>query len=443
MTYTPFSKQLTELTANDLENLIKDEIAEGYWIEYKSEFQSSNKIAKSISSFANTYGGWYFVGVEAEKTKNVATKICGFYLTDIPDPIAKLRDSIKANIDPVPIFHSKVIDIGSGKVVLVVHIPENQETPFINKDGRLYRRISDSSDPIPEDNRFALDRLVDNGQEIAKEFAEFCNDERTFSKAEENQSWLNIFLTPYPLGAIERSDMLSTDGIENLIKLSKNQIDIYFGPSLKIGTGNLPFNSSQLGIGSVILRQVEQSKVAFNSLTMELFIDGRAKLFIPIKIINPLDEKNPTNIPKSLETKQALKEISGTQRLNSSSYLLRFFDVIELWKSVLVLLSFYQECFGKTLEQNNTRIAISLNNIWRLVPFYDSDEWGTYVKKFGLPIQQVDSTRIPNKKGKAVVADFPLANTVCVLLSLTFGLPPDIQSDIILNIGMSNQTKIS
>jgi len=204
MTYTPFEKSLEELTASDLESLIKNEITEGYWIEYKSEFQPSKKIAKSIASFANTYGGWYFIGVEADKTKNVATKICGFNLAEIPNPIDKFRESIKANIDPVPIFHSMLIEIGSGKCVLVAQIPDNQETPFITKEGRIYRRVSDSSDPVSEDNRYAIDRLVDNGKELEKRFGEFCTDEREFCEAEENQSWVNIFLSPYPLGIIER-----------------------------------------------------------------------------------------------------------------------------------------------------------------------------------------------------------------------------------------------
>ena len=56
MTYTPFEKSLEELTASDLESLIKNEITEGYWIEYKSEFQPSKKIAKSIADLPPRVG---------------------------------------------------------------------------------------------------------------------------------------------------------------------------------------------------------------------------------------------------------------------------------------------------------------------------------------------------------------------------------------------------
>ena len=52
MKYNPFNKPLDELTADDLNVLINNEVTEGYWIEYKSEFQESKKISKSIALVA-------------------------------------------------------------------------------------------------------------------------------------------------------------------------------------------------------------------------------------------------------------------------------------------------------------------------------------------------------------------------------------------------------
>lgn len=429
MAYTPFIKPFDQLTVDDLMSLINNEIAEGYWIEYKSEFQSSKKISRSIASFANTYGGWYFIGVEADKTRNIATNICGFNLAEITNPIDKFRESIKANIDPVPVFHSKLVEIGSGKAVLVAQIPENQETPFITKEGRIYRRISDSSDPIPEDNRYAIDRLVDNGRELAKRFAKFCIDERTFSKAEEHQSWVNIYLSPYPLGIIERYDMLSSQNIEKLMQLSQVPIKIYLDSTKEIGTGNLLFNSGQLGVGSVILKQIDQSRMAFNSLSAEFFLDGRAKLFIPLKYMQSLDAENFDKL-KSPEVKQALKTIVASDNQGSFD-LVRFFDIQALWTTVTILLNFYQEWYGKELEQNSLRVAVTMENVWRSSPFCDAPEWGVYVQKFGLPVQQTDFIRIPGQKGKGLITKFPLWTTICPFIGMGFGLPTDLYSNIV------------
>jgi predicted HTH transcriptional regulator len=156
MAYSPFDRDIRDLDENDLDLLIQNEVSEGYWVEYKSEVPVSKKIAKSIASFSNTFGGWYFLGVEADKTKNVAKRICGLDLGKTPDPISSLRDSVKAHIDPTPVFHYKLVELKSGRAVLVVHIPDNQETPFITSDGRIYRRVNDSSDLVPESNRYAV-----------------------------------------------------------------------------------------------------------------------------------------------------------------------------------------------------------------------------------------------------------------------------------------------
>src|SRR6266576_2604557 len=140
MAYSPFKKSIREtLTPEDLQLLVTDSVAEGYFVEYKGTLLDSKKIAKSIASFANTYGGWYIVGVTTDG-HNVAEKIPGFSLDNIHDPIATLRDSVRLGIDPVPVFFPQIVELSEKLVVLVVYIPGEQDTPFITKDGRIYRR---------------------------------------------------------------------------------------------------------------------------------------------------------------------------------------------------------------------------------------------------------------------------------------------------------------
>ena len=67
MPFNPFTKEIHEpLAIDDLSELITRKVAEGLYVEYKSTFQSNEKTARSIASFANSYGGWYIVGIEAE-----------------------------------------------------------------------------------------------------------------------------------------------------------------------------------------------------------------------------------------------------------------------------------------------------------------------------------------------------------------------------------------
>ena len=102
---------------------------------------------------------------------------------------------------------------------------------------------------------------------------------------------------------------------------------------------------------------------------------------------------------------------------------LRFFDIHQLWAIATNLLSFYREWYGKEVELTSLRAAITLENIWRLVPFCDIDEWGIHVQKFGLPTQNADSVRIPTKKGRSLEVDFPFWTTICPIIGVAFGLP--------------------
>ena len=164
VTYTPFSKDPTErLEEADLTTLVTQSVAEGYYVEYKRELPAAPKIAKSIAAFANTYGGWYLVGVKTDQ-HNVAISIDGFLSEESHDPIAVIRDAVRHHIDPVPLLFPQVVPLSGNRLACVVYVPGNQATPYVTKDGRIYRRTSDASEPVAENNRYALDELVERGR---------------------------------------------------------------------------------------------------------------------------------------------------------------------------------------------------------------------------------------------------------------------------------------
>jgi hypothetical protein len=169
---------------------------------------------------------------------------------------------------------------------------------------------------------------------------------------------------------------------------------------------------------------VSPTKVVFNSLSVEFFIDGRAKFFIPLQYLHiPYDMQNFNKL-KSQQVKQILKPLN-TQANIDDVLLIKFFDIQALWTMVKLLLNFYQTWYGAEIEQNSLRVSIMMNHIWRSLPFYDSDEWASHVQKFGLPIQNVDSIKIPNGNWKLILDKFPIWPTVCSSLRAGFGLPID------------------
>ncbi len=109
--FNPFNKPASEkLTLDDLQVLLGN-VAEGYVVEYKEDFPSTTKIGHSLASLANTYGGWYIVGVTTD-SNHTANEIVGYDTRVHRDGVAKVREVAKTHIDPTPAFYPQVIGIG-------------------------------------------------------------------------------------------------------------------------------------------------------------------------------------------------------------------------------------------------------------------------------------------------------------------------------------------
>ena len=213
MPYNPFDKPIGEaLTAADLQLLITRSVSEGYFVEYKGQMQPNDKIAKSIAAFANTYGGWVFIGVEADKTHNIATNICGLSLTTCPDPIAVIREVAKSRISPTPVFILKWWILPEMLLLLLSMCLVNKIRHLSPVMAKIYRRIADSSNPEPETNRYAVDRLYDQQKQHAKQFQHFFRDSLALT-SRNKAGWLVCVLSPYPSGLINKYSLIYPENV--------------------------------------------------------------------------------------------------------------------------------------------------------------------------------------------------------------------------------------
>lgn len=415
MTYNPFNKEIGErLSSSDLQDLVSKEVAEGYFIECKRQLPKPIKIARSIASLANTYGGWYFVGIETDEHHVIKT-IDGFPRGNYSDPISVIRETMKQHIEPVPVFFASVIELGTENLVLVVNVPGNQDTPFITSDGRLYRRTHDSSDPVPETSRYALDQLVERGRLASKRFAAFAQDSRTYSKAD--GGWVKIFISPLPFGAIERNEIIAASSIRRLLARSREPVVFPLPrdhPELCI-TVNMPFNAAQTTAESVILKQVVAPQAALNPLSVELDRYGRAKLLIPIMC--PTSEGLLPQLKSHAVRDNLLQQGGG-------SGLLKFFDMGRIWLTTACLINFYIDWLGSGSLLMGFRIAYELDSVWRFVAFCDNNLWADHVHEFGLPVMLNDSVRFPQTDQTPYEVPWSSAVwvTICRDIALAFGL---------------------
>lgn len=428
--YNPFSKPLNSvLEIDDLEELINNSVSEGYYIEYKSEFVSNKKIERSIASFANTYGGWYFIGIEGEKTNNRALNICGFSKDLFHDPIAKVRDIARVNLSHMPLMFPQVIDIDDDKSVLAIYIPEGIETPYITSDGRIYRRAADSSDPIYEKDRYSLDRLVDRGNKEQELFDQFCSDERTRSQAESEIPWLSIYFQPQPRKQFFVKDISSRETIQTLLDLSRNKYTII--RSLDDVTSSVPLNYGHTSGSSIILRQVNSLKPYNNSVTMQIFSDGRTKIHIPFITID-------------LESKRFKTKKLRDYLNHLDSETLTYIKGIDLGNSLLAcmnLIALYCQWLSMNNWQDEMSLwgRLSIENAWRILPLVDSEHWVNFVVNNGLPISLIDDIDMPHISDDALRLDskeiqdlsVSFAGRVCTCLGIPYDLLGNMLTDIL------------
>jgi len=146
-----FTKQLAQLEYSDIKYLINtQEEREGYHLDFKKEISKNHEkakkeLAKDISAFANSGGGYLIIGI------NNDYEIIGVERTIQNKPIDEwLNQILSTNIEPqVFYFDPKIIEIpGSDLVLLVMQIPESTRKPHIvTESNNYYIRINDSCKP--------------------------------------------------------------------------------------------------------------------------------------------------------------------------------------------------------------------------------------------------------------------------------------------------------
>ncbi len=175
MFYSPFTdkkgkmQSINEISYSDLKQLKEKEIKEGYKVEFKASFDDSVKkkhLCKEISSFANSNGGWLFIGINDDGL------ICDIDIDNRTDYDVTITNLLKEKVTPIPNYELKILinPNNTNKCVLVLYIAASKNTPFVC-NGTIYLRNGSSA---IEAKRSDIDNLYQRKKEVINSTLDFC-----------------------------------------------------------------------------------------------------------------------------------------------------------------------------------------------------------------------------------------------------------------------------
>jgi hypothetical protein len=168
-----FKRPVDLITSEDLKELYS--VEEGWYVEFKEFAPDNAKLAKSIASFANTYGGLLVVGAKEKGKQRSLESLPGFSLEEAAKIENSIREAVRYHISPTPHFDCRKVqtlnlitgDLTDSWVVLV-NTPMGTIRPYIHSSGVIYRRIGDSSSPVAETNPLIVKHLTSESYKITK-----------------------------------------------------------------------------------------------------------------------------------------------------------------------------------------------------------------------------------------------------------------------------------
>lgn len=138
-----FGKKLTDVNVNDVKDFCQKQNREGINLDYKKDFSSPKKIAKTIAAMANTLGGWVIIGVDDDGNDKPKLPVEGL---DWDKQLSlQVTNLVIDNISPpaLPIIHVCDPD-KNNKTFVVLYVQESKDAPhWLFNENKLCIRLAD------------------------------------------------------------------------------------------------------------------------------------------------------------------------------------------------------------------------------------------------------------------------------------------------------------
>ena len=427
--YSPFDKATNDLQPADLSRL--KTVSEGWYVEYKSALVNPSALAKAVSAFANTYGGWLFLGVkEHSKGDSVAGEFPGIPEQEVDSALQRLRHSATDHLNPTPFFETRVLrgpctEIGltDGVSVIAIAIPQSHTAPHVHKDGRIYRRVADGSEPKPETDRFILDQLWRRSEPIRKVTREWVKHDPEFSDAEKGNPYVRLLLCVDPWQ--QHDPWLDAPFSEIRSILS----------STETGVMSYILDTVYTMGGEIIGRQLKDNDPYNYGMTWRIRRDMSCDIVLPLSFYAPGGLGNLHIDLEGYEQKDFFIKILREQGHMQP----RIADLNFLMNLLIGSISKYRRLLKLADAKGEFYFKARVLNAWRVLPFVDIETVLSEFETHGLPMimdstvtfpfgdepesfSSIPELKIEDSEHKEAVVSTGLAISMFAIIANTFGV---------------------
>jgi Putative DNA-binding domain len=178
----PYRTQaLSALTDDDAAAMLKEN--ETLFVEHKKNLRREGEaynVAKAMSAFANTLGGWVLIGVTHGSPN--AGQADGWDPVPSHALVDHVRQVLERHVDPIPPFAAAVLK-AEGEPVGVIRVYDSTDTPHVTRpDGAIYvRSVAEDRryHTLPLDSQATLFALAERGERAQLKARELLAPNRT------------------------------------------------------------------------------------------------------------------------------------------------------------------------------------------------------------------------------------------------------------------------
>jgi hypothetical protein len=244
-----YQKAAGAFQSQDLDGL--QALEEGWFVEFKDRIPDTAKLARSISSFANSHGGLLVIGAKEEQKTRRLGNLTPMSRADADQTMVRAREAVTAHVTPPPYFEAKAVAVASldsdvdARWIVVISVPRGDHGPYLHSNGCIYVRVGDAASPHALADLTQQERLWANSlgrktriksriEELSKQFQVgtpsihlviLADDPGSFTRSLTFEDFRELALAPNAQHSCPIFDQVQTLDTSLLARRTEQQVD--------------------------------------------------------------------------------------------------------------------------------------------------------------------------------------------------------------------------